>query len=148
MVAPSLAFANPAARYSVERRPKRIIHGVRDSDPNPSQLASFAQQRSDMADFCFVHAADIHLDSPLHGPSRYNGVPADDIRGATPNAFDNLIRFALDKAVDFVLIAGDAFDGTRPSAAQRSMSPPLILPQQPRSSCRSAPNSASTNRAT
>ncbi|WP_380778828.1 exonuclease SbcCD subunit D [Sphingomonas sp. R86520] len=64
-----------------------------------------------MADFRFVHAADIHLDSPLHGLSRYDGVPADDIRGATRNAFDNLIRFALDEAVDFVLIAGDAFDG-------------------------------------
>ncbi|MGA1797629.1 DNA repair exonuclease [Sphingomonas sp. 4RDLI-65] len=64
-----------------------------------------------MADFRFVHAADIHLDSPLHGLSRYDGVPADDIRGATRNAFDNLIRFAVDEAVDFVLIAGDAFDG-------------------------------------
>ncbi len=64
-----------------------------------------------MADFRFVHAADIHLDSPLHGLSRYDGVPVEDIRGATRNAFDNLIRFAVDEAVDFVLIAGDAFDG-------------------------------------
>ncbi|MCW3848098.1 DNA repair exonuclease [Sphingomonas sp. LB-2] len=64
-----------------------------------------------MATFRFLHAADIHLDSPLHGLARYEGVPADDVRRATRAAFDNLIRFACDQAVDFVVIAGDLFDG-------------------------------------
>lgn len=64
-----------------------------------------------MTDFRFLHAADIHLDSPLHGLSRYEGLPEDDIRGATRAAFDNLVRRALDEAVDFVVIAGDLFDG-------------------------------------
>ncbi|WP_417594600.1 metallophosphoesterase family protein [Parasphingorhabdus sp.] len=64
-----------------------------------------------MTDFRFLHAADIHLDSPLHGLSRYEGLPEADIRGATRAAFDNLIQCAIDEAVDFVVIAGDLFDG-------------------------------------
>src|SRR5690606_3435278 len=62
-------------------------------------------------DFRFIHAADIHLDSPLRGLSRYEGLPEDGIRGATRGAFDNLVRSAIEEAVDFVLIAGDLFDG-------------------------------------
>ena len=64
-----------------------------------------------LADFRFLHAADIHLDSPLRGLSRYEGLPEDDIRGATRGAFDNLVQRAVDEAVDFVVIAGDLFDG-------------------------------------
>jgi exonuclease SbcD len=64
-----------------------------------------------MTEFRFLHAADIHLDSPLRGLSRYEGMPEDDIRGATRAAFDNLVQRATDEAVDFVLIAGDLFDG-------------------------------------
>ncbi len=66
---------------------------------------------SPVADFRFLHTADIHLDSPLHGLSRYEGLPVDEIRGATRAAFDNLVQCAVDAAVDFVLIAGDLFDG-------------------------------------
>ena len=43
-----------------------------------------------MTSFRFLHAADIHLDSPLHGLSRYEGLPVEDIRSATRTAFDNL----------------------------------------------------------
>lgn len=64
-----------------------------------------------MIDFRFLHAADIHLDSPLHGLSRYEGLPEEEIRGATRSAFDNLVQRAIDEAVDFVVIAGDLFDG-------------------------------------
>jgi DNA repair exonuclease SbcCD nuclease subunit len=64
-----------------------------------------------MARFRFLHAADIHLDSPLHGLSRYEGVPIEQIRAASRAAFDALVRFAVDEAVDFVIIAGDLFDG-------------------------------------
>jgi exonuclease SbcD len=64
-----------------------------------------------MSNFRFLHAADIHLDSPLHGLSRYEGMPLDDVRRATRAAFDNLVTAALEQAVDFVVIAGDVFDG-------------------------------------
>ncbi|HHS84337.1 MAG TPA: DNA repair exonuclease, partial [Gammaproteobacteria bacterium] len=61
--------------------------------------------------FSFLHAADIHLDSPLRGLERYEGAPATEIRAATRQAFDNLITLAIDEAVDFVLLAGDLYDG-------------------------------------
>ena len=41
-----------------------------------------------MSDFRFLHAADIHLDSPLQGLARYDGVPLEEVRGATRAAFD------------------------------------------------------------
>jgi DNA repair exonuclease SbcCD nuclease subunit len=59
----------------------------------------------------FLHAADIHLDSPLKGLERYEGAPVDRIRGATRRAFTRLIDLAIEKRVDFVLIAGDLYDG-------------------------------------
>jgi exonuclease SbcD len=59
----------------------------------------------------FIHAADIHLDSPLHGLERYEGAPIDEIRSATRRAFDNLIELAIDEEVAFVLLAGDLYDG-------------------------------------
>jgi DNA repair exonuclease SbcCD nuclease subunit len=61
--------------------------------------------------FKFLHAADIHLDSPLRGIARYEGMPVDDIRLATRRAFDNLVRLAIDEKVRFVLLAGDLYDG-------------------------------------
>ena len=64
-----------------------------------------------MTTFKFLHTADIHLDSPLRGLSRYEGVPVDRVRVATRTALDNLIEGAIDEAVAFVVIAGDLFDG-------------------------------------
>jgi DNA repair exonuclease SbcCD nuclease subunit len=62
--------------------------------------------------FKFIHAADIHLDSPLQGLEQYDGAPVDEIRAATRRALENLIELAIDREVDFVLIAGDLYDGT------------------------------------
>ena len=64
-----------------------------------------------MVSFGFLQAADIHLDSPLHGLSRYDGLPADEVSGATRAALDNLVHHAIDERFDFVLIAGELFDG-------------------------------------
>jgi len=61
--------------------------------------------------FKFIHTADIHLDSPLRGLSRYEGAPIDRLRGATREAFCNLVQTAIDEKTDFVIIAGDLFDG-------------------------------------
>lgn len=61
--------------------------------------------------FSFIHAADLHLDSPLRGLSRYEGAPVGRIRGATRRALENLVDLALERKVDFVLIAGDLYDG-------------------------------------
>lgn len=59
----------------------------------------------------FIHAADVHLDSPLRGLERYEGAPVDEIRGATRRAFENLIQLAIDEEAAFVLLAGDLYDG-------------------------------------
>jgi exonuclease SbcD len=61
--------------------------------------------------FTFLHAADVHLDSPLTGLSRYDGAPVEAIRGATRVALRNLVDRAITDAVDFILIAGDLYDG-------------------------------------
>jgi exonuclease SbcD len=61
--------------------------------------------------FKFIHAADVHLDSPLHKLDAYEGVPIDRFRQATRRAFENLIRMAIAEGVSFVLIAGDLYDG-------------------------------------
>jgi exonuclease SbcD len=61
--------------------------------------------------FKFLHAADIHLDSPLFRLERYEGAPVEEMRQATRRAFENLVRLALAENVSFVLIAGDLYDG-------------------------------------
>ena len=61
--------------------------------------------------FRFIHAADPHLDSPLRGLEAHEGAPVETLRGATRKAFENLVNLAIDEAVDFVVIAGDLYDG-------------------------------------
>ncbi len=58
----------------------------------------------------FIHAADIHLDTPLQGLVHYAGAPVNEIRNATRRAFEKLLDAALAHQVDFVIIAGDLYD--------------------------------------
>ena len=58
-----------------------------------------------------LHAADIHLDSPMRGLALYEHAPVVDLRSATRRAFDALINLAIDERVGLVLFAGDVFDG-------------------------------------
>jgi DNA repair protein SbcD/Mre11 len=64
--------------------------------------------------FKFLHAADLHLDSPLRGLDRYDGAPVEAIRQATRRAVENLADLAISEEVAFVLIAGDVYDGDWP----------------------------------
>jgi exonuclease SbcD len=68
----------------------------------------------------FVHAADLHLDAP------FCGIGADDERvgralaEATYTAFERIVGLAIERAVDFVVIAGDAYNAADKSIrAQR-----------------------------
>lgn len=61
--------------------------------------------------FRFLHAADIHLDSPLKGLEVYQDAPVDQIRGAARRAFDNLVDVAIQEEAAFIILAGDLFDG-------------------------------------
>jgi len=60
----------------------------------------------------FIHTADIHLDSPLHGLAAYPDAPVAQLRNATREAFTELVSRAIDEKVDFMVIAGDLYDGT------------------------------------
>ena len=64
--------------------------------------------------FRFLHAADLHLDSPLRGLDRYEGAPVEVFRRAGRGALENLVQLALEQEVQFVLLAGDVFDGDWP----------------------------------
>ncbi len=59
--------------------------------------------------FRFIHAADIHLDSPLRGLDET--APQATIREAPRRALENLVKLCLDERVDFLIIAGDLYDG-------------------------------------
>lgn len=64
--------------------------------------------------FRFLHAADVHLDSPLRGLDRYQDAPDQEIRGATRRALVNLVDLAMAERVAFVVLAGDLYDGDWP----------------------------------
>lgn len=59
----------------------------------------------------FIHAADLHIDSPLKGLDGYAGAPLERLRGATRQAFLGLVAAAIERRVDLVVLAGDIFDG-------------------------------------
>lgn len=58
-----------------------------------------------------VHAADLHVDSPLRGLSRYEGAPVAELRSATRRALHNLVSLCLEEQARLLLIAGDLYDG-------------------------------------
>ena len=58
----------------------------------------------------FIHASDLHIDSPLRGLDRYDGAPVERLRSATRSAFERLVDRALAERVDFILLAGDIYD--------------------------------------
>ncbi len=59
----------------------------------------------------FIHAADLHVDSPMKGLRSNDPKIAEKVQRATRDAFSSLVDYALEKEVAFVVIAGDIFDG-------------------------------------
>jgi DNA repair protein SbcD/Mre11 len=64
-----------------------------------------------MDSFSFIHASDLHLDTPFSGIGRVDPTFQQKLRDASLAAFDNLIQAAISRAVDFVVLAGDIYDG-------------------------------------
>ncbi|MBX7166321.1 MAG: DNA repair exonuclease [Pirellulales bacterium] len=64
--------------------------------------------------FKFIHAADLHLDSPLRGLDTYDGAPVEEIRLAARRACAALVDLAIDEQVVLVALAGDIYDGDWP----------------------------------
>lgn len=58
-----------------------------------------------------IHAADLHIDSPLRGLSKYEGAPAAAMRGATRRAFSKLIDTCIREQASLLLLVGDIYDG-------------------------------------
>ena len=65
--------------------------------------------------FRFVHAADIHLDSPLRSLALRNPELADLIGNATRQVFTGIIDLCLAEEVDALFLAGDLYDGDQTS---------------------------------
>src|SRR5580693_202282 len=65
--------------------------------------------------FRFVHAADIHLDSPLRSLALRDPALADLIGNATRKAFIGVVDLCLDEQVDALLLSGDLYDGEQTS---------------------------------
>ncbi|WP_165072691.1 metallophosphoesterase family protein [Paludisphaera rhizosphaerae] len=59
----------------------------------------------------FVHAADLHVDSPLRGLEHYAGAPVERVRLATRAALANLVRVCVEEEAKFLIVSGDLFDG-------------------------------------
>ena len=59
----------------------------------------------------FLHAADLHLDTPPSGVRGYPDEVAAVLRDASLAAFDALVRTAIDEGVAFCAFSGDIYDG-------------------------------------
>ncbi|GAW98412.1 metallophosphoesterase family protein [Secundilactobacillus mixtipabuli] len=58
----------------------------------------------------FIHAADLHLDSPFEGLQRLPKALWQQIHEAPFKATEKMVTDAIDEQVDFVLLVGDLFD--------------------------------------
>ncbi|MCB0971585.1 MAG: metallophosphoesterase, partial [Acidimicrobiales bacterium] len=71
--------------------------------------------------FSFLHAADLHLDTPFTNVGGFPDHVADALREASLQAWDQLVEEASRRQVAFVLLAGDLYDGAeRGIRAQRA----------------------------
>jgi len=63
----------------------------------------------------FVHAADLHLDSPFRGMLRDAPDAAHILREATFHTYEAIIDLCIEERVDALLVAGDIYDGAERS---------------------------------
>ena len=68
-----------------------------------------------MTAYRFVHAADIHLDSPLRSLALRDPALADFIGNASRQVFVRIIDLCLEEQVQALLLAGDLYDGDQTS---------------------------------
>jgi DNA repair exonuclease SbcCD nuclease subunit len=58
-----------------------------------------------------VHAADLHIDSPLRGLPPYEGAPIAAVREAPRRACEKLVAWCIESKAELLLVAGDLYDG-------------------------------------
>ena len=64
-----------------------------------------------MSAFSFIHAADLHLGSPLAGLALKDPDIARRFASAGRRAFEDLVTLAIERRVAFLIVAGDVYDG-------------------------------------
>ncbi|MDP2232384.1 MAG: DNA repair exonuclease, partial [Actinomycetota bacterium] len=60
--------------------------------------------------FTFIHTADLHLDAPFAGIDAADPRVREVLVDSTYAALDRIVSVAVERGVDFVLIAGDAYN--------------------------------------
>lgn len=60
--------------------------------------------------FRFIHAADLHLDSPFRGLSGLPDGLRERVKASTFTALDRLVDLAVREQADFVVVSGDIYD--------------------------------------
>lgn len=78
-----------------------------------------------MGEWCFVHAADLHLDTPFSGIARLDADLAARLQHASLEAFEALVELTLERDAAMLLLAGDVYDG-----AERGIRAQLTMHRQ------------------
>ncbi|KKO52777.1 metallophosphoesterase family protein [Paenibacillus sp. DMB20] len=68
-----------------------------------------------MLPFRFIHAADLHLDSPFTGMSGISDLLRKHLRQSTFAALERMVGLAVSERVDFIVISGDVYDSAQTS---------------------------------
>lgn len=68
----------------------------------------------------FIHAADLHLDTPFKGLEQTSKKMAAKLQVAPYESFTKIIDLALEKAVDFVVLSGDLYNTQRVNIKSQS----------------------------
>src|SRR5688572_4138274 len=58
----------------------------------------------------FIHAADLHLDSPFRGLANTSTKLRDELQAATLGAFERIVDHTIESKADFLVLAGDLYD--------------------------------------
>jgi DNA repair exonuclease len=73
----------------------------------------------------FIHAADLHLDTPFVSINNYSKDLQESLKKSTYSAALKVFQTAIEESVDFVILAGDTFDNT-----EHSLNTQMFLKEQ------------------
>lgn len=96
------------------KKGEKTIGEILENLSEEAELEEFEERvnRSQtMKPFSFIHTADLHLDSPFKGISEVSEEISLELAEATFKAFNKIIDLGIEKQIDFLLIAGDIYDG-------------------------------------
>src|SRR3989454_1319499 len=77
---------------------------------NAPDLSGIQPKNPDMESLRFVHAADLHLDSPFRGIGQARPALKNRLQAATLGALERVVDHTINAKADFLVIAGDIYD--------------------------------------